>query len=313
MLRTSKFKFALRTIALGALLLAVLMTVNPAGTARAQLPPDIMVRNDGKTFQVVESNKLFSASHSVAPEANQLVNANLAERNLKPFGNPSPESVIGPDGRTQVTNTGTYPNSAIAHLEIDFPSASGTCTGWFIGPARVATAAHCVYDGSVGGFANTILVIPGRSGATAPFGSFNGASWSVSGGWITYGTPKYDYAVIDLNSNVGNTVGYFGYMWTKDDSFYQGRKVTVRGYPGDKAYGTMWTMNGKIQTVQKKRLFYSIDTFGGQSGSPIYGNNINGCGTCGFGIHAYGTNPPNVTKNSGARITKSIFNFFSTP
>jgi glutamyl endopeptidase len=86
------------------------------------------------------------------------------------------------------------------------------------------------------------------------------------------------------------------------------KNSTVRGYPGDKTYGTMWTMKGAIQQVKKTRLFYLIDTFGGQSGSPHYGKWNDSCNPCAFGIHSYGVGG-NWSMNSSTRITEKVFNF----
>lgn len=287
-------------------LFGVLSTAQPALAANND--PLRIVRNDGVVFDIKASDLLFSESHvlSVSPES--LVNADAGAKNFKPQGNYSAESVIGPDGRTQVTNTTTYPNTAIAQLEMAFPGGNYICSAWFIDANRLATAGHCVYDAAAGGWATGITVIPGRNGGTAPFGSFSATNWYATSGWVNTGKSKYDYAVIKLGSNVGNTVGWFGYGWTSVDSFFLNHKATVRGYPGDKTYGTMWTMSGKISQVKPTRLYYTIDTFGGQSGSPLYGKWNKNCNPCGFGIHTLG----GTSKNSATRITKNVFNFFQS-
>jgi len=298
-----------RGLLLGALLLTILGLAAPAAITHAQGPdPYLVVRNDGAVFQTPASGKLLSTSYkpTIAPEA--LVNESVGSKNLKPLGAVNPESVIGPDGRTQVTNTSAYPNSAIAQLEVDFPSGSGTCTGWFIDANRLATAGHCVYDPSMNEWATSITVYPGRNGGTAPFGVFAATNWYTVNGWINSGKTKYDYGLIKLGSDVGNTVGWFGYGWTATDSFLLNRNSNVRGYPGDKSYGTTWTMKGRIKQVQKSRLFYQIDTYGGQSGSPHYGRWNKNCNPCAFGIHTYGVGGK-WSMNSSTRITQNVFNF----
>jgi glutamyl endopeptidase len=158
---------------LAVLLLTVLAVLTPAGISNAQGPdPYDIVRNDGVVFKLQDSGKSLSPSYTppIAPEA--LVNENVGIKDLKPLGDTSPESVIGPDGRTQITNTTKYPNGAIAHLEVYFPSSSGTCTGFFISKNRLATAAHCVHDPVSGETVTAITVIPGRNGTSAPYGSF---------------------------------------------------------------------------------------------------------------------------------------------
>lgn len=291
-------------------LLSILVTAPP--TLAFQEQPLMIVRNDGATFPILSSNANTSPSHAVTISAESFAAATeVGAKDLKPVGSYGPESVIGTDERTQVANTSAYPNSAIAQLEVDFPSGSGICTGWFIAKNRLATAGHCVYDATTGEWATAITVYPGRNGGSAPFGSYNAVSWYTVNGWISTGATKYDYGLVKLGSKVGNTVGWFGYGWTSNDAFLYNRKSNVRGYPGDKAYGTMWTMKGRIQQVGKTRLFYSIDTYGGQSGSPHYGNWENGCNPCGFGIHTYGVGG-DFTRNSSTRITQKVFNFLQT-
>lgn len=302
-------KPAARFLLLGMLLVTLLAVVTPADVSHAQgQDPYLIVSNDGTLSEIKNSGKLFSPSKmpSTAPEA--LVNENVGIKDLKPIGGLSPESVIGPDERTQITNTTAYPNRAIAHLEVDFPSSSGTCTGWFISRNRLVTAGHCVYDAVAKQWATAMTVYPGRNGATAPYGSFTAATLYTVTGWVNSGDPKYDYAVVKLSSKVPKSIGWFGYGWTSNDSFLLNKNSTVRGYPADKSYGTMWTMNGKIQQVQKTRLFYNIDTAGGQSGSPHYGKWNDSCNPCAFGIHTYGVGG-DWTMNSSTRITQKVFNF----
>lgn len=299
-----------RPLLLALLSLTALFAFSPLQNVNAQKPSakNLIVRNDGVTFAPTKSNRTFAPSRAASANANEIKPQTGTLKNLPPLRPGSPESVIGPDGRTQVLNTADYPNRAIAHLEVTFPNYSGTCTGWFIDANRLATAGHCVYDGSGGGWATSIVVYPGRSGVTEPYGHFTSTEFYSVQGWLDTANPKWDYGVLVLGSNVGDTVGWFGYGWTSDNSFLNDRKVNVRGYPGDKAYGTLWTMKGKIGTVQKTRFFYSIDTFGGQSGSPVYAKASSTCNPCSFGIHTYGVGG-SWTANSATRITKKVFNF----
>jgi glutamyl endopeptidase len=46
-------------------------------------------------------------------------------------------------------------------------------------------------------------------------------------------------------SRTGNTVGRLGYRW--QGTTLTGTSVTVRGCPGDKASGTLWTHSGSIR------------------------------------------------------------------
>jgi glutamyl endopeptidase len=68
------------------------------------------------------------------------------------------------------------------------------------------------------------------------------------------------------NDELGNLVGWFG-LEVLDDAALNGLLVNLSGYPGDKPFGTQWYMDGSVISVPSKRLFYMIDSFGGQSGS----------------------------------------------
>jgi glutamyl endopeptidase len=223
---------------------------------------------------------------------------------------PWTESVIGADGRTRVSTTTSYPWRAIAHLVVTWRNGtSGGCTGWFIGPRTVATAGHCVYNSSRGGWASSIRAYPGRNGSSTPYGY--GTSYRLFSvtGWTSSGNHEYDYGAIQLNSTLGNTVGWFGFRWQSSNTFSGAYRVT--GYPGDKTYGTMWTMeeNPGIRAVTTRKLWYNIDTAGGQSGAPVYHNYSSTCTACGVAIHAYGTGTSPYTQyNSGTRITQEVYN-----
>jgi V8-like Glu-specific endopeptidase len=76
----------------------------------------------------------------------------------------------------------------------------------------------------------------------------------------------------------------------------------------------MWTMSGGITSVNSTRQWYQIDTFGGQSGSPLYhlfdGSDPGTTPECcyGAGIHTYGTSVSPFFGNSATRITQAAFN-----
>ena len=220
------------------------------------------------------------------------------------------ESIIGADGRTQVTGTTGFPWRAIAHLVVTWRNGtSGGCTGWFIGPRTLVTAGHCVYSSTKGGWASSIRAYPGRNGSSTPYGSaVSHRLFSVTG-WTSSGNHEYDYGAIQLSSTPGNTVGWFGYRWQSSNTFSGAYSVT--GYPGDKAYGTMWTMqdNPGIRGVTTRKLFHAIDTYGGQSGAPVYHNYSSTCSACAVAVHAYGTGiSPYPQYNSGTRITQDVYN-----
>jgi glutamyl endopeptidase len=214
-------------------------------------------------------------------------------------GNPdSPPlfSIIGGDNRVRVTNTTAFPNSAIAYIV----STGGQCTGWIIGPRLVVTAGHCIYDRGNRRWNSNFQVSFGRNGASTPYGVQGWATAWTDVSYINNGNMGLDWGLIQLNSNIGYSTGWFGYGWQTTSR--NGTSVTVRGYPGDHPQ-QLWTHSGTVQKTEPNRLFYNVDTVGGQSGSPVYVS-----GNIGVAIHAYGVDQTGL--NSGTHITEGLFNLF---
>lgn len=298
------------SIALG--LLAFLLLVAPLPLAHAQRPDSRakMLRNDGAELKTRSFANLFTPS--IHPSLAAPAPTKVKSRKLPPIlPRGSTESIIGTDERVQVTNTAAYPNSAIVYLEVSFPNGDGSCTGWMIGPHTLATAAHCVYLSGFGGWATNIKVFPGRSGDITPFGSYDASHWFVKKKWTKKEKTKFDFAAVNISTDIAQTVGTFGFAYNQENSFWQAYPLTVRGYPGEKAIATLWTMDGTLDAITKTRFFYPIDTTGGQSGSPAYGAIGADCNPCGFGIHTYGVGG-GWTQNSATRITSGVFNFLNS-
>jgi len=234
--------------------------------------------------------------------------SNLLDIGAASFGPPPPvaESIIGPDDRVQITNTSVYPWRAHASLLIT--AADGSLwigTGWFIGPHTLATAGHVVYIKNSGvpgrdGWVRSINVMPGRNGGVLPFGTVTSTNFRTVAGWANSGDENYDYGAIIIPSDLGNTVGWFGFgVWP--DAELQTVTANISGYPGDKPAGTQWYDNDPIASVNPRKVFYETDTMGGESGSAAY-RIIDG-GRYGVAIHAYG----GVTTNSGTRINQPVY------
>jgi glutamyl endopeptidase len=217
------------------------------------------------------------------------------------------EIVHGPDDRVQITNTSVYPWRAHASLLIQAADNSMWIgTGWFIGPHTLATAGHVVYIKNSGvpgrdGWVNNIKVMPGRNGSSLPYGSITSTNFRSVTGWANSGDPNYDYGAIIIPTDLGLTTGWFGFgVWADADLL----AVTgnISGYPGDKPAGTQWYDARGVASVDTRKVYYDIDTAGGQSGSGVY-RFANG-GRYGIAVHAYG----GASTNSGTRIVTPVFN-----
>ena len=225
------------------------------------------------------------------------------------FGPPPPlaETVHGPDDRVKIANTTILPWRMNASLLITARDGSMWIgTGWFIGPHTLMTAGHVVFIKNSGvpgrdGWVRSIQVMPGRNGAALPFGSVTSSNFRSVTGWTNNGDQNFDYGAIIIPTNLGNTVGWYGFG-VYSDADLLAASGNISGYPGDKPAGTQWYDFRGIASVTSRKVFYDIDSAGGQSGSAVY--RIISGGRFGIAIHAYG----GTTTNSGTRIITEVFN-----
>jgi glutamyl endopeptidase len=222
----------------------------------------------------------------------------------------APGSIIGKDGRTRIQDTRVFPYRALVFLRVDFGGYTLECTGALIGAHMVATAGHCVRDPSLG-WATGARVYPALNGTSAPYEMALGTEFYSVTGWLESFRPEFDYGAIRLDKDAGSETGWFG-MTVFDKPTLRKLTVRVTGYPADKPYKTMWTMAGPLRRVTALRLFYDIDTYAGQSGSPIYDTTVSrACSYCVVGIHGYGVGgDPRARFNSGVRITHAVLDNF---
>jgi len=168
------------------------------------------------------------------------------------------------------------------------------------------TAGHVVYIKNSGvagrdGWVRSIDVMPGRNGSSLPYGTVRSSNFRSVLGWTNDGDQNFDYGAIIIPTNLGNTTGWFGFGVYSDADLLN-TVGNISGYPGDKPAGTQWYAARRIDSVNSRKVYYDIDTAGGQSGSAVY-RIING-DRYGIAIHAYG----GATTNSGTRIVSPVYN-----
>ncbi|MET0143652.1 MAG: hypothetical protein ABW328_02555 [Ilumatobacteraceae bacterium] len=243
----------------------------------------------------------------MAAEVSAEVDANLPDIGVASFGTAAIEAVIGNDDRVQITSTATYPWSVHCSLRITARDGSQWIgTGWFCGPHTIITAGHCVFIKNSGvagrdGWVRSITVIPGRNAAQQPFGSVVSTNFRTVSGWADGGNSEYDYGAIILPTNLGSRTGSLGFG-AYSDATLLASVANISGYPGDKPAGTQWYHARRVTSVGPRKVYYDVDTYGGQSGSGVY-RIVNGQRYA-IAVHAYGTS----TSNSGTRITTEVFN-----
>jgi len=196
---------------------------------------------------------------------------------LTPLEPENIESVIAPaDSRRRVRDTTSLQYRWVVKLEMLYGTDLYLCSGWLIGPRLVATAGHCVYNG---GWADSIRVIPAQNETNEPYGYQMAYDWGAPSEWITGPDPNYDFGFVVLpDMTMGSMVGVYQNVGWFSDYFLNvdlKSQVNVTGYPGDKLVNgntawTMWTDKDPLVATTSKMAHYTVDTYGGQSGSAVW-------------------------------------------
>ncbi|MGF1465605.1 MAG: trypsin-like serine peptidase [Sandaracinaceae bacterium] len=222
------------------------------------------------------------------------------------------ESVIGLDERERVRDTDDYPWRMICSLQIEGPLGAAIGTGWLAGPRTVITAGHCVFHPQIGGWADRVVLRAGRDLSRAVV-TLESSDFSTTTAWKNQLDPNFDYAAIHLTEADAAAVERVGWFCTAllGDAELQGRRVNVSGYPADKGGTTQWHAAKQVLFVSPHRLFYDVDTHGGQSGAPVWIQDDPDEVPRVVGIHAYGTGatPSQLGQeaNSAPRINQDVF------
>lgn len=276
------------------------------GFERAEAADQAVVR---KTTQGSAGSASGEASRSVR----HLAANGKSEQPPRPARRPTAlESVIGADDRVRILDTDLAPWRMICALRLTGGNGGGAIgTGWLVGPRTVVTAGHCVYSTTFfGGWASRIEVLPGRNGADIPFGSAKSRRFSSVDLWVEQENPDFDIGCIHLDQPLGETVGWFAVGALPAEEL-PGYLVNISGYPGDRGGGAeQYFHKNRILRVTERRIFYDIDTFGGQSGAPVWIHEDEGSPPLAVGIHAYGVGgtPANfgIEANSAPRIIPEV-------
>lgn len=194
----------------------------------------------------------------------------------------SPASVIGSDTRQEIMNTYNFPYKAICKVvaiwkNTKYGTVKGHGTGFMIKGYYMLTAGHVIYDPEYGGYCDEIEVYPARNRVYAPYGPYKAIKMTVTNEYIEKpGGGDEDWGLVRLNDTVGDITGYFGLSISTNTTDLLSKKVSVTGYPVDKTDGLgMWKGSGTVKSQDSTTIGYDCDTFGGNSGSPVYDSSNN--------------------------------------
>ncbi len=213
------------------------------------------------------------------------------------------ESVCGTDERLRVDTT-AEPFDSICFMTLELSNGShARGTGFYVelGTSRgvLLTAAHCLYDTRKNEYIKEVRIARGRSGEEMPFGmqTFESSAFRVPEDWKTSAAQYADYGIVLLDGP-NPTAGFK--LYAAEDEELEKAGITTAGYPADKNGFYMWMDRGPVSSVNSGKIFYNEDTFGGQSGSPVWLQSP-AVGLACVGVHSYGGCP-----NSATRLTKHV-------
>jgi len=222
------------------------------------------------------------------------------------------ETVLGTDSRVRIIDTDLPPWNMICALRLKGRTGTAIGTGWLAGPKTIVTAGHCVFhSGFFGGWVSEVEVSAGRNDDTFPFGTIKATRFSALEKWEASEDPDFDVGCIHLDEALGSKTKVFAVVSPPPETLADFR-VNISGYPSDRGAGKQqFFHSNNVLSVSQHRVFYDVDTFGGQSGAPVWIHESENAPPKVVAVHAYGTGGTpfdmGIKANSAPRITPALF------
>jgi len=241
--------------------------------------------------EVLESPAWFPESFDLPQLSDQL-------KSKLPQGEPNRSFSVAPYN--------TFPYSAITKLYLGFSNNGGSTpnywthgSGFMVGAKTMITAGHCFLHAYYGWViqARTYILMntafPNYDTTTYYFP----ATWALSSNFINSYDHNYDYCVINMQNNIGNTTGGFGFG---TGGSMLNNTYMVGGYPHlNTSTGIQYVDSGSVYFQDVYTCQSNSYATGGQSGGPIWKNPDN----IAWAILTSANNSATL----GNRITSSLF------
>ena len=231
------------------------------------------------------------------------------ESELRTLGLQEREVIPPRDDRTPVPDTTLVPFRWICRITANTQKGHSFGSGVVIGPRHILTCAHVIYPLQDLYRTEEILVSPGQNNSDQPLGQYRANGWIVHPQWMRGRQPHcgFDYGIIRLRENIATKtfaklrnqpLGYWGSvnsiarLQAIDPRVLTGQTIRLAGYPGDldTEARRMYYSRGPIigsalfnacgghpqdkifpdVNVQSRLLLHEADTFGSQSGCPVW-------------------------------------------
>lgn len=179
----------------------------------------------------------------------------------------TPKPFKGGGGKlVQVNNSRVSPYAAMGIV------ASG-CSGALVMKRFVLTMPWCVYDSKAKKFYDNLDFTPAVNGSDAPVGTVKWKNVWIAKGYQDGGDLAYAYALIELDEDIGDKVGWFGFGPVKGSENV--KQLTLSGYPfSNVPENTVWETKCSIDSNEDNAYFYRCPgdgkTIVSMSGAPLY-------------------------------------------
>lgn len=208
-----------------------------------------------------------------------------------PFSPPSSPTDFGnyaPFNRFtwQQANNTVYPISTVGKLFFTQRGQNFVCSASVIQRSTLATAGHCVHDGSNSnaGWSTNVLFCPSHNPSGNPRGCWAATFLATSFQWFSSGNPDRDYGCIvtattgtTIANRVGDVTGWLGRAWnwpTRQSTFAWGYP-TASPFPGNRlitVVSTEWSQLNRNTSEGQLSKYIGSDMTGSSSGGPWWIN-----------------------------------------